>query len=144
MVDDLHRAVAERLRSAKQRYTKNRRAVVDILDAADHPLTAAEMLEKRRLAQSSLYRNLVILEESGIAHRVTSTDEFARFELAEDLTDDHHHHLICQRCGSVADFTVSAQLERTLERAMAKVADDTGFVPNRHRLDLVGQCALCA
>ena len=141
--DDLHGTVATRLRRARQRYTANRRAVVEILEAADHPLTIAELLDGRHLAQSSVYRNLTILTETGVVHRVTSTDEFTRYELAEDLTEHHHHHLICSQCGAVADFTVSAQLERALEQAMGRVAELTGFAPERHRLDLVGRCGSC-
>ncbi|MEJ7585694.1 MAG: hypothetical protein WKF43_16795, partial [Acidimicrobiales bacterium] len=38
---------------------------------------------------------------------------------------------------------VSSQLERTLEKAMRRVALDTGFRPEHHRLDLVGVCADC-
>ncbi|MCU1352215.1 MAG: Fe2+/Zn2+ uptake regulation protein [Acidimicrobiales bacterium] len=140
---DLHLGAAARLRASGQRYTSNRRAVVDVLADADRPLTIPELLERRALAQSSVYRNLAVLEESGVVRRVTSTDEFARFELAEDLTDHHHHHLICSTCGAVADFTVSDGLEAALARAMAGVAA-TGFQPEHHRLDLVGRCASCA
>ena len=53
-----------------------------------------------------MYRNLVVLEQAGVVRRVTSTDDFARYELAEDLTE-HHHHLICSSCGTVDDFTAS-------------------------------------
>jgi len=143
MVDDLHAAIAGRLRVAGQRYTANRRAVVEILDAADRPLTIAEVLGRRRLAQSSVYRNLAVLEGAEVVHRVHGTDEYARYELAEDLTDHHHHHLICATCGTVTDFTVASALERTLEQAMARVASDTGFRPEHHRLDLVGVCSTC-
>ena len=143
MTDDLHTAVAGRLLGDDQRYTANRRAVVDVLAEADRPLTIAEILERRTLAQSSVYRNLVVLEAAGAVHRVVSTDEYARYELAEDLTDHHHHHLICASCGVVEDFTVAPALERTLESAMARVATETGFQPERHRLDLVGTCATC-
>ena len=143
MDDDLHAGVAGRLRADGQRYTPNRRAIVEILEGTERPLTIAEMLGSRRLAQSSLYRNLAVLESAKVVHRVTSTDEFARYELAEDLTDHHHHHLICASCGSVADFTVSPQLERTLEQAMTTVASATGFRPEHHRLDLVGVCRTC-
>ena len=45
---------------------------------------------------------------------VVSTDEFARYELAEHLTDHHHHHLICTQCGQVADFTVPPEVEEAL------------------------------
>ena len=143
MTDDLHATVATRLVADEQRYTANRRAVVEVLEAAERPLTIAEILDRRALAQSSVYRNLVVLEQASVVHRVTSTDEFARYELAEDLTEHHHHHLICATCGKVEDFTVAPALERTLENAMARVAEETGFQPERHRLDLVGTCATC-
>ena len=143
MGDDLHAAVAERLRASGQRYTTNRRAVVEAMAAADRPLTIPEVLAGRELPQSSAYRNVALLEETGVLHRVTSTDEFARFELAEDITEHHHHHLICSSCGEVADFTVSQQLEAALEDAMQEVASGTGFTPEHHRLDLLGRCRRC-
>jgi Fur family transcriptional regulator, ferric uptake regulator len=78
-----------------------------------------------------------------VVHRVVTTDEFARYELAEDLTE-HHHHLICSSCGDVADFTVPGAVEDELEAALAKVAKRAGFQARGHRLDLVGTCASCA
>jgi Fur family transcriptional regulator, ferric uptake regulator len=143
MRDDLHTAVAERLRGGGQRYTSNRRALVEVLADADRPLTIPEVLAGRDVPQSSAYRNVALLEETGVLHRVTSTDEFARFELAEDITDHHHHHLICAACGDVADFTVSEHLESALEEAMREVADGSGFTPEHHRLDLLGRCRRC-
>ena len=138
---DLHDTVAGRLRRDGQRYTGNRRVLVELL--ADGPLTIPELLGRdRRLAQSSTYRNLAVLERAGVVHRIVTSDEYARYELAEDLTE-HHHHLICSSCGAVADFTVSPQLERSLTRAFDRVAGETGFRAASHRLDLVGRCARC-
>jgi Fe2+ or Zn2+ uptake regulation protein len=142
---DLHLTVDRTLRLGGQRYTPNRRVVVELLEDAGRPLTIAELLAAGdRLAQSSVYRNLAVLEEVGVVHRVAGGDEFARYELAEDLTEHHHHHLICSSCGAVADFTVSPQLEHSLQQAFSRVAHATGFQPERHRLDLVGVCATCA
>ena len=78
-----------------------------------------------------------------MVRRIVTSDEHARFELAEDLTG-HHHHLVCGTCGRVEDFTVSHQLERSLDAALARVAGDTGFQVDHHRLDLVGTCSNCA
>jgi Fe2+ or Zn2+ uptake regulation protein len=140
---DLHASVAETMRGAGQRYTKNRRDVIQILEEAERPLTIPEILDGGDgLAQSSVYRNLAVLEETGVVHRVQSTDEWARYELAEDLTG-HHHHLICSSCGSVDDFTVPPEMEESLHQVFDKVADRTGFTPEHHRLDLVGVCARC-
>lgn len=143
MADDLHYAISARLRAADQRYTSGRRNLVAVLATGGRPLTASEILVAGGLAQSSAYRNLAVLETCGVVHRVAGSDEFARFELAEDLTDHHHHHLICTSCGLVTDFTVSDRLERLLETAMETVAQTTGFAPDHHRLDLLGRCTSC-
>ena len=140
---DLHATAAQRLRSDGQRYTSNRRALIDLLDATDHPVTIAEVLTLRTdLAQSSVYRNLSVLEQAGVVHRVVATDEFARYELAQDLTE-HHHHLICSSCGSVTDVPASSRLEESMARAAAEIARSTGFQTQQHRVDLVGLCSRC-
>jgi Fur family ferric uptake transcriptional regulator len=140
---DLHITAAQRLRADSQRYTSNRRVLVDLLDATSHPVTIAEVLVLRPdLAQSSVYRNLAVLEQSGVVNRVVATDEFTRFELAQDLTE-HHHHLICTTCGAVADFTIEPHLEASMDAAFRIVSRQTGFETEHHRLDLVGRCATC-
>jgi Fe2+ or Zn2+ uptake regulation protein len=142
---DLHEMAAVRLGALDQRYTRGRRAIVEVLARADAPLSIPQLLERdRSLAQSSAYRNLAELEHAGIVHRIVTADEFSRYELAEDLTEHHHHHLICSHCGDVRDFTVSPALEQDLDRALARIAGAHGFVADHHRLDLVGTCATCA
>lgn len=140
---DIHVTAAGRLREVEQRYTTGRRALVDVLVDAGRPLTIADVLaEQRHKAQSSVYRNLAVLEQAGVVRRVQANDEFSRFELAEDLTE-HHHHLVCEICGSVSDFTLPSDIERTLSDAVSKVQADTGFRSHTHRLDLIGRCATC-
>jgi Fur family transcriptional regulator, ferric uptake regulator len=142
--DELHATVARRLRHDGQRYTAQRRALVEVLDAAGAPLTLPQLLEHSTgLAQSSAYRNLAVLERAGVAHRIVTTGDHARWELSEDLTAHHHHHLICTGCGDVADFTVPTDVERRIDSALAHVATDAGFDAAQHRLDLVGLCANC-
>jgi Fur family transcriptional regulator, ferric uptake regulator len=140
---EVHDTAADRLRADGQRYTAGRRAVVEVLASTGRPLTIAEILEgDAGLAQSSAYRNLTVLEQAGVVHRVVGADEFARFELAEDLAG-HHHHLICSTCGAVSDFTISPALEASLATAFRSVTSATGFRADHHRLDLVGVCADC-
>ena len=140
---ELHATAADRLRTDGQRYTASRRALIEALAAAERPATIPELLGSRPgLAQSSAYRNLAVLEQVGVVRRIVTSDEHARFELAEDLTG-HHHHLVCGTCGLVEDFTVSHQLERSLESALARVADGSGFHVDHHQLDLVGTCSDC-
>jgi len=137
-------AVAARLRSVGQRLTTNRRSLLDVLTAEARPLTIPEILDGRPgLAQSSVYRNLVVLEDAGVVHRVVGTDDFARWELTEDLAG-HHHHLICASCGRVEDVPASAGLERSVAAAAAAITKTTGFRTQHHRLDLVGVCESCS
>ena len=140
---DLHTTVTRRLRHVGQRYTSQRRALVDILAAAPAPLTLPQLLERSvGLAQSSAYRNLAVLERAGVTHRIVTSGDHACWELAEDLTE-HHHHLICNACGDVTDFTVPSEIERGLDSALAEAASGAGFSALHHRLDLVGLCARC-
>jgi Fe2+ or Zn2+ uptake regulation protein len=144
MTDDVHATAASRLRGDDQRYTTQRRALVGLLAEVDQPLTIPQLLERQPgLAQSSAYRNLAVLERAGVVHRIVTSDEFARYELAEDLTH-HHHHLICSSCGDVTDFEVSAAVEHDLEAALTRAAKRAGFHVRNHRLDLVGTCAACS
>jgi Fur family transcriptional regulator, ferric uptake regulator len=144
MSTELHEIAAERLAADGQRYTRNRKAIIEILAGSTRPLALAGVLAAGDgLAQSSVYRNLVILEDAGVIRKVAATDEFARYELAEDLTE-HHHHLLCSNCGSVEDFTLPARVERTVETALVTAAHRSGFLGSHHRLDLVGLCADCS
>jgi Fur family transcriptional regulator, ferric uptake regulator len=140
-----HQTAAERLRRLDQRYTRNRQAIVDTLGKASNPLTIPDILAvNKKLAMSSVYRNLALLEQAGIVHRIVTSDEFARYELAEDLTDHHHHHLICLNCGKVEDFTASKQLEESARASLTTVAAKAGFSVRSHRLDVLGICRNCA
>jgi Fe2+ or Zn2+ uptake regulation protein len=141
---ELDRIAVQRLRRDGQRYTDNRRRLVALLEGSEAPLTIPEILERGSdLAQSSVYRNLAVLERAGLVHRIVTTDDWARYELDHALTH-HHHHLICSSCGVVRDFTVSPRLERSIDEALAKVAGEAGFRLDHHRLDLVGYCADCS
>lgn len=135
--------VSALLTSADQRYTSGRKRVVSVLLSGGGPLTITQILEADPdLAQSSVYRNLTILEEVGAVTRIVTNDEFARYELAEHLTE-HHHHLICTTCGDVIDFALDAETEAGLDQALHAAAHAAGFRPDAHRLDLLGTCKNC-
>jgi Fe2+ or Zn2+ uptake regulation protein len=143
MADDMHGVAERRLRRVDQRYTSGRRAIVDLLASTGHPVSIGDIAERLPdLPRSSTYRHLVDLQAAGLIHRVTAGDEFTRFELAEDLTE-HHHHLICVNCGKVTDVTLPADFEREAASAISKLAADERFEPRSHRLDILGLCPDC-
>ena len=94
------------------------------------------------LAQSSAYRNLSVLENAGVVIRVITTDEWARYELSEQIMG-HHHHMVCSVCGAVADVRIPDDIEHTLDEALEAVAHRAGFAMVHHRLDVVGVCKSC-
>lgn len=147
---DVHVEVARRFVQHNQRYSSKRRAIVSMLETSDRPLTILEILQrsksfkgtKNEIAQSSLYRNLVVLEEVGAVQRVVSTDDNGRYELNEEILG-HHHHMLCSICGDVRDVTVPPQLEEELDNALTQLAKRSGFKLDQHRLDLIGRCKNC-
>jgi Fur family ferric uptake transcriptional regulator len=144
-VRDPYNEAAARLEAAGQRATRNRLAIVEVLARAGQPLTIREIIQRKRgLALSSAYRNLAVLEAARVVHRLVTGGDHARFELAEDLTLHHHHHLVCASCGTVEDFSASGPLERRVQEAMAQAAARAGFTPQAHRIDLIGLCRSCA
>jgi Fur family ferric uptake transcriptional regulator len=142
--DGLISQVTDRIALAGQRPTRNRLAIVEALRASTRPLTIHEILDAQpQLAQSSVYRNLVVLEAARTVRRIVTDHEYARYELAEDLTG-HHHHLICIECGNVEDVPAPAGLERSVHSAAEQIARSTGFHTEHHRIDLLGRCKQCA
>ncbi len=138
-----HTVVADRLHRARQRYTGGRRALVTTLLGAGRPLTIAELLDTDEAwSQSSLYRNLGVLESCGVVSRLPSTDGVARFEVAEELSR-HHHHLVCSACGRLDDVDLPARVEATRHRGTAEAGEALGYEVEEHRLELIGRCADC-
>lgn len=141
--DGLHDLAEARLRRVEQRYTPGRRAVIEVLASAGHPVSIGDITGRLpQLPRSSAYRHLVDLQMAGLVRRVAASDEFARFELAEDLTE-HHHHLLCINCGKVTDVTPTATFEQSVTHTVNQLAKTQGFQPHSHRLDVLGVCADC-
>lgn len=140
---DIDQLATSQLNSINQRYTTNRRKLIGILQEATKPITINQILESNSdLAQSSVYRNLAVLEQAGLVVRIITNEDHAHYELAEHILD-HHHHIICSPCGEILDFHLSAKIEKALEESLQKIADEFGFSIDRHRLDLLGTCGDC-
>jgi Fur family ferric uptake transcriptional regulator len=140
---DMHSVVERRLRRIDQRYTSGRRAIIELLVSVGHPVSIGDIAERLPgLPRSSAYRHLTDLHAAGLVRRVSGSDEFTRFELAEDLTE-HHHHLLCVSCGKVTDVTLPDGFEQQVTGAIGRLADAEGFEAHSHRLDVLGLCGTC-
>lgn len=142
-VENLHELVEVHLRRIDQRYTSGRRAVVELLASFGHPMSISDIAYANPDApRSSAYRHLSDLQRAGVVRRITAGDEFARFELTENLTH-HHHHLLCTSCGRVIDVTPSHAFERTVAAMVQALTAQQGFQATSHALDVIGHCKDC-
>ena len=141
---DVHDAVAEQLRARQQRYTALRRKLVETLGGASDPLTINDLQRAAKgVALSSLYRNLAILEECAVVSRIMTSNGSAIFELSETHSE-HHHHLVCAKCGVVRDIVVPESIEHGLDQQLVKLARKEGFSFQHHQLDVIGLCGKCS
>ena len=141
---DLYDLALLRLRLDGQRLTTGRQLILKTLEEVGAPVTIPMILKHQpKLAQSSVYRNLSVLEHAGLVSKISMGDEHAHYELGEEGTNHHHHHMVCRGCGKVSDITLPDSVERSLDKALHAVADREGFELQMHRLDLVGRCATC-
>jgi Fur family transcriptional regulator, ferric uptake regulator len=139
----IHELVEHRLRQGDLRYTAGRRSIVELLMRRGQPASIADVeAALPQLPRSSAYRHLVDLQGVGAVRRVTANDDFTRFELAEDLTE-HHHHLLCTTCGSVTDVTPTAAFEHAVHTMVETFSQQEGFQPLSHSLDVIGHCKRC-
>lgn len=141
---DLYDLALLRLRLDGQRLTTGRQLILKTLEEVGAPVTIPMILKHQpRLAQSSVYRNLAVLEHAGLVSKISMGDDHAHYELGEEVTNHHHHHMVCRGCGKVSDITLPDSVERSLDKALHVVADRESFELQTHRLDLVGRCASC-
>lgn len=141
--EELHEFVEVLLRRIDQRYTSGRRAVVELLVSSERPLSISDVEAMiPDVPRSSAYRHLSDLQKAGVIRRIVASDEFARFELAEDFLH-HHHHLLCSSCGKVIDVTPTPKFERVVAAMVHELTDEQGFRAASHALDVIGNCADC-
>lgn len=121
------------------RWTRARERVISVFLQDRRPLTPRDV--HRRAGEdvnlASVYRNIQLLRDTGILAPVDRVEEGERYELSEKHRD-HHHHLICERCGAVEDLEGCL-----LEDVERRVRKKTRFRITRHELNLFGLCPRC-
>ncbi|MDQ3240459.1 MAG: transcriptional repressor [Actinomycetota bacterium] len=130
------------LRDAGHRSSGPRMAIVDTLGRHGCLLTAREIADRLRaegrdIGVATVYRSLELLEGLGLLHRVDTGEGVSRYEPAHP-SGEHHHHLICNRCGRVSAFE-DAGLERSVQRMARRLT----FRVEGHDVALRGTCAAC-
>jgi Fur family transcriptional regulator, ferric uptake regulator len=143
-MSEIHAIARRQMDAAGHVYTRGRQLLIDTLASIGGPVTIPAILaEAPGIVQSSLYRNLAVLQEAGLVTRVDVGEGRSYFELSELVTEEHHHHLVCRECATVIDVSLPSRDERAIERILGNAAHGAGFELTEHRVDLVGVCAAC-
>ena len=115
--------------------TEQRRVVARVLSLAeDHP--DVEELHRRaadldpRISIATVYRTVRLWEEADILERHDFGDGRSRYE---EVTEDHHDHLIDMKSGRVVEFQ-----NEEIEQIQDKIAKAHGMKLVGHRLELYG------
>src|SRR5690554_379675 len=115
--------------------TEQRRVIARVLsEATDHP--DVEQLYQRavdidpRISIATVYRTVKLFEEAGILERHEFGDGRARYE---EVTEEHHDHLIDMQTGEVIEF-----MNDEIERLQVEIARNLGYELVDHRLELYG------
>ena len=133
---------AQYLSRHKLKMTRERRALLEhVLSVRGHFDVDDLLLRLRRtghrVSRATLYRNLPVLVESGLIHKVEMAHGQARYEL---MVGRHHHdHMICLGCGTILEFE-----SPEVERIQVAVCRRKRFVMTGHTHQIRGYCASCA
>jgi Fur family ferric uptake transcriptional regulator len=119
-----------------------REAIIDLLSTQSCALSALEIEDQlrareRRVARASIYRILELLQERELVARVDLGGGMTRYELI-DPAGAHHHHLLCDSCGSLVPFD-DGDLERSIDRLSRRL----GFSAHGHEVIVRGDCSAC-
>jgi Fur family ferric uptake transcriptional regulator len=133
-----------RLRSAGDRVTVGKRAVLGVLIDRDEHLTVEDVFadaatRAEGMHLSTVYRTLESFVALGLVTRVAVGKGAAVYHLSDTMTGHHHAHGHCTSCGLVIDLPADL-LDDIGKRTVAEL----GFVLDRHNVALTGLCSDCA
>ncbi|MDQ6607485.1 MAG: transcriptional repressor [Actinomycetota bacterium] len=137
-------ARAQRVLARSNRHTGAARlAVLELLDGQTCALSALEIedalrVRDRPVGRASIYRILDELERLHLVQRLQIGQAKARYE-AIRAGDGHHHHLVCDNCGTVTPFT-----DDGLEHAIKNLSHRVPMHVAEHEIVLHGACRDCA
>lgn len=94
--------------------------------------------EERPIGRATVYRTLELLQEHQLVNRLEVGDGVARYEIVDPGGSEHHHHLVCDRCGELYPFD-----DPELERSIVELAERHGFHVTDHEVTLRGVCPGC-
>ena len=139
MATTMETALSAALRERGQRVTPQRLGVARVVDRAQRHVTAEQVFAEvgelmPGLSLPTVYATLELLRELGLVERVPTEGG----AIVYDPRTDDHHHLVCRRCGAIADVETEVGTAALLDAVAA------GFTPLTTQVVVRGLCAQCA
>ena len=130
------------LRGRGMRATTERRLLIREIFAQHGHIDADSILAAVRarglsISRATVYRNLELLVEAGLAHKVRLA---GRRYLYEHLhAGQRHDHLACRRCGRMVEFVSPG-----ITALLGEICRAHGFDARQNQLQILGLCRDCA
>jgi Fur family ferric uptake transcriptional regulator len=134
-VDSLREA-EQALRKSGLRLSTPRRLVLEALFAADGPVAASDLAQRLSIDESSVYRNLEVLEHQGLIRHVHlghSAGLYVR------IGKEEVEYLYCERCAKVTTVPPAR-----LEPVRRRIRELFGYTARFGHFPIVGVCDDCA
>lgn len=131
----------QELKEVGLKVTNPRMKILAILEQASNRHMNAEEIHKRLLANqeeiglATVYRVLTQFHEAGIVKRHNFEGGHSVFELNNG---SHHDHLVCIKCGRIAEF-----IDDIIEARQKAIAEKANFQITDHSLNIYGICGKC-
>lgn len=121
--------------------TPQRIAVLEeVINSDQHRISediySAIKQNKINISRATVYRTLDILVQSGFARKMNLGDGGALYETK--VNHPRHDHLICNECGDIYEF-----VNDEIGKIQNQIAEEFGFVLQKHIHQLLGVCKKC-
>jgi Fur family ferric uptake transcriptional regulator len=132
--------IVKKLTEQGYRLTPQRLMTIAAIERSDSHISAEEIyaqvvMKYPNVNISTVYRTLELLKKLGL---VTDTDFGEGRVRYHPVGKGHHHHLVCQECGSITDLD-----EAVLAPLKAVLLREYGFSADLKHLAIFGRCGKC-
>ena len=133
--------IASKLSELGYRLTPQRMMVLSAIENSDNHISAEEIyaqivVKYPNVNISTVYRTLELLKRLGLVTETDLGDGRARYHPVEK---GHHHHLVCEKCGTIIDID-----ESTLTRLQDVLLHRYNFSARLSHLAIFGRCVNCS
>lgn len=135
-------ALGTGFREAAGRQTRQKLALSRVLEESDQFLSAQQLhatlrAQGKKVGLTTVYSQLRALADAGALSVLRADDGEMLYRRCE--TEDHHHHLVCRRCGATTEVQAP-----DVEAWASGVAASHGYLDVAHTIAIVGVCRECA